>query len=164
MADVADNVQKLLQRLEQKTEEIQAVRQRLSRLEFERSQIREAIKGYFLEDDKTRELEAQESQNELVFGRSIEGSVSLNTAPPHTADVIEHPDGAGALNEAVEAVKKLGGEVDARRLAEALTISFDAARLRLGRACRAGLIRRSSYGKYVPLTEIQQKEDKDIPF
>jgi hypothetical protein len=161
MPDIAESVQKLLRRLEEKTEEIQTTRLRLFRLEFERAQIREHIKGYFVAENKTHELEAQESDHVSLFGRKVEGSISLNTGAPVSSSITDQQGGATALREAAEAVDRLGGEVDARRLANALRISFDAARLRLARACKDGLLKRSSYGKYV---SARNAEDNDIAF
>jgi DNA repair exonuclease SbcCD ATPase subunit len=164
MIDVSEAIQRLLSRLEQKTEEIQALRQRLSRLETERAQIREQITGYFSEDAKEDERQAQEAEQEALFGfDSSNGIVSRNMDRDRPPNLVAWQKPSNALYQAAEAVRKLGGEVDAHRLATELALSFDAARLRLARACLAGLLKRIRVGKYVP-AEAQQKEEDDISF
>jgi hypothetical protein len=160
--DVAETVDKLLFRLERKTEEIQSVRQRLSRLESERAEIREQIKGCLGEDDRIKESRANGAESDLLF-KPDQLNRFMNAGSYARSTPIDHHDAAKALREAAEAVRSLGGEVDAHRLAGKLAISFDAARLRLARACTARLVRRIRTGKYVPVESIA-KDDVDIAF
>jgi hypothetical protein len=66
--------------------------------------------------------------------------------------ISEHPgQPASALKEAVSAVIALGDGVTAKQLANHLNISSDAARLRLQRATREGLLDRMATGRYRPI-------------
>jgi len=56
--------------------------------------------------------------------------------------------GSKALQETAQAIAELGDGVDAARLAEHLKITREAARLRLQRASKAGLISRMANGRY----------------
>lgn len=61
---------------------------------------------------------------------------------------VQDESSASAIEEAVRAVSELGDGVTAQQLAEHLHISADAARLRLQRAAREGLIARMALGRY----------------
>lgn len=124
---VMDASDKILRHLEEVTEEIQALRGKLSQLESHRTEIRKRIK---------------------TLMRSATAGETEITEIPHSHRV-RHGD-ALALKQTAEAVARLGGEVDAKQLAVELRISPDAARLRLARTVHQGLIVRTTLGKYAP--------------
>ena len=74
------------------------------------------------------------------------------TAKPFTLNMNLTPNipkgGSKALQETAQAIAELGDGVDAARLAEHLKITREAARLRLQRASKAGLISRMANGRY----------------
>ena len=75
---------------------------------------------------------------------------------PAPQEIIEDR-GSTALQETAQALLELGDGVDARRLAEHLHITREAARLRLQRAARRGLIARMANGRYRPIRKKPQE-------
>jgi hypothetical protein len=122
--------------------------------------------GYFQEDAETKEDEAAKAEHELLFGYDAKVSdrerPSLVLAAPRIgkSGLLAHPK---YLDETADAVARLAGEVSAGRLAEELTISLEAARLRLSRACNAGLLKRTAPGKYMTSSN-SSFEQSDISF
>jgi hypothetical protein len=121
-----DEADRLLRHLEEVTEEIQALKHRLSFLESHRAEVREKIKSTMTHPTRQLMLEA--------FGRKP-------TTKHRSGEVL-------ALQQTADAVARMDGDVDAHQLADELSISFDAARLRLARAARLGLLVRVKLGKY----------------
>jgi len=155
----------LLDRLQGKTEEIEIVRQRLHRLEDEREEIRKQITAYFADDIRAKELSAAQSEHESLFGpdaRDSNGQYSIPFEHQRLDEMLrERVSGpAKSLRDTAEMLRQLGGEVSADRLATELGISCEAARLRLSRTCKAGLIKRTQTGKYMSSAE----EEEDIRF
>jgi biotin operon repressor len=66
-----------------------------------------------------------------------------------------------ALQEAARAVEELGSGVSAEQLAKHLNITRDAARLRLQRAARTGLIARMAAGRYRAIKQAPQMTTED---
>lgn len=64
-----------------------------------------------------------------------------------------------SLRQAADTVAAMQGDVDAQRLAKTLNISFDAARLRLARAARQGLLVRVKLGFYRAPTNAGDEEE-----
>jgi hypothetical protein len=160
-------LQRLLDRFERKTEEIEAVRQKLARLEDERKEIRQQMTAYFEDEIETKDVEAARAETELILGPDYYDERRQRMAA-QTAPTLLRPDGlselqgqAKSLRDTVEAVARLGGLVTAARLAAELAISSAAARLRLSRATGAGLLQRTEPGKYV---RANSPEDEDISF
>ncbi len=91
---------------------------------------------------KAMAIPVVESQQEAVApfltGASKPSEVELESQSPS----------ASAIQDAVTAVAELGNGVTAQQLAEHLGITPDAARLRLQRAARDGLIARMALGRY----------------
>jgi hypothetical protein len=67
-----------------------------------------------------------------------------------------------SLQQAVDAVAEIGADVDAQLLSEKMKISFDAARLRLARAARQGMLVRVKLGHYrVPTPAIPGNSNEE---
>jgi hypothetical protein len=129
-----DEVDRLLRHLEEVAEEIQALKYRLSYLEDHRVEIREAIK---------------------VSARgALPPSLALFKPPRPKAPLKQRRGTAMSLRLAADTVAQMGGDVDAQQLSEKLGISFDAARLRLARAARQGLLVRVTLGHYRAPTSV----------
>jgi biotin operon repressor len=75
----------------------------------------------------------------MIFGESNETPSPITSAPEVSLS---------ALEETAKGVSELGESVSAERLAEHLKISRDAARLRLQRAAKIGVIIRIAQGRY----------------
>jgi hypothetical protein len=163
--DPHDNnvLQGLLDRLVRKTEEIQVARQKLARLENEREEIRQQLRGYFEEDAETKEADVASAEHGRLFGYYSKASVRTEQLPNRQPRVFVSWKAPKSLHETADAVGRLAEEVDAGRLAKELAISLEAARLRLSRACSAGLVKRIGIGKYVVSTD-SSCEEPDISF
>ena len=74
--------------------------------------------------------------------------VQLIFAEPQVTATVSAQESASALEETATVVAELGDNVTAARLATRLGLSQDAARLRLQRAEKKGLIRRIAFGCY----------------
>jgi len=164
MSDPATQIiERLLDRLQHKDEEIGALRQKLAHLEDEREDIRRQITGYFDEDVQAKELEAARAVHDSLFGPDGYDPATRNESPQipffRVDDALELRRRPKHLRETSQAVARLGAEVDAARLATELGISCEAARLRLSRACSAGLIKRLQPGKYVAAANASEEED-----
>jgi hypothetical protein len=137
-----DEVDRLLRHLEEVAEEIQALRFRLSYLEDHRAEIRESI--------KIAASRLRDSQQPLALFKS------RNPSKPQVKQM--RRGAAMSLRQAADTVAAIQGDVDAQRLAETLNISFDAARLRLARAARQGLLVRVKLGLYRAPTDTGSPE------
>jgi hypothetical protein len=122
-----DEMERLLRHLEEVAEEIQSLKHRLAFLEDHRIELRQRI---------------------LAFAPPWPGlSISIPTSCDRHP-IARRSSGALALRQTADAVAKLNCEVDAQILSTDLKISYDAARLRLARAARQGLLVRIKLGKY----------------
>lgn len=134
----------------------------LEYLEGELAELEKRMKGYVLG------LQEQRS----FFGPS--SLSALATAPMHdqaAPKVVELlarvGRGSKALQQTADAIAAIGDGVDAVRLAAYLGISREAARLRLQRAARAGLIARMASGRYravkkkLPESKVSGTSDDD---
>lgn len=135
-----DDMERLVRHLEEVAEEAQALRHRLDYLESHRDELRKKI------TDMMRG----------ATGRLFPPTVILGPAPK--ARRRTSPADIQGLKQAADAVAEIGGDVDAKGLAAKLSISFDAARLRLARAAKRGLVVRVKLGKYRATTHPDAKE------
>jgi hypothetical protein len=100
-----------------------------------------------------RQLRGVEKQ---LKSMSLPAPAQLGPFSPvsRAVEVVLEPTGqdespsASAIQDAVRAVSEIGDGVTAQQLAEHLNITPDAARLRLQRAAREGLIARMAVGRY----------------
>jgi hypothetical protein len=128
--DIMEDVEQLVRHLEDVVSEIEVLKGRLSYLEDHRAELRERITAIATgRDDRTLQL------------------LPTSSTPGKSRRRLRPSQGM-ALSEAADTVAAMEGEVNAEMLAERMKISFDAARLRLARAARKGLLVRVSLGKY----------------
>ena len=145
-----------LRRLERLTEAIQSGKRRVSALESERAKLREEIELAYAEAaDAARP--ASVTEVEELLDRQLH--FSEQTPRPRLVARSKIPK---SLIEAADHVAALEGPVDAKRLADAMGITFDGARLRLARAAKRGLVRRVKTGEYEasmkPESKIEHQE------
>ena len=145
LMDVTD---KLMRQFEECTEQIVHLRHQIAYLDGVRNDIRKKIRAL--------------SRGESPIGKP--GSPAL-LVPVRSV-------GSAALRETAAAVEGLGEQVNAERLSQALKITPDAARLRLARAAKEGLIVRTTLGHYrapdrtqasVPRGINPAQSEEDIP-
>ena len=94
-------------------------------------------------DDERNYLEHLERQL-----RTVEKQLKAGPSKPSELELESESPSASAIQDAVTAVAELGDGVTAQQLADHLRITPDAARLRLQRAARDGLIARMALGRY----------------
>jgi ribosome-associated translation inhibitor RaiA len=122
-----EDVHRMVRPLEDVVAEIEALKARINFLEAHRHELRERITSLATHTDN-RTLELLPAVR--TSRRPLRPSESLS------------------LRQAADMVAAMGGEVTAEMLSNKMSISFDAARLRLARAARKGLVMRVSLGKY----------------
>lgn len=148
-----------LHRIERLTEAIQSGKRRVAAFESERAKLREEIEAAF---DDAAEAVKPASITELA--QQLDTQLHLVELEPkrHSA---ARPKIPKSLIEAAQHVAALEGPVDAKRLADAMGITFDGARLRLARAAKHGLLRRVKTGEYEasmkPESKIEQEGRDD---
>jgi len=98
----------------------------------------------FLDFLKAQLAEVEQKLKEMA--KTSQVALVYTVQSPITA--VAPNDSLPALQEAAKAVEYLGDGVNAPQLAKHLNISRDAARLRLQRAARVGLIARMGTGRY----------------
>lgn len=114
----------------------------LEHLRRELRQVETQLKAMAMPQRPTLASGDESSPEQLQIEVAGQDSIqTLHLEPPSTTE-------ASALVQAVQAVAELGDGVTAQQLAERLNISADAARLRLQRAARDGLIARIALGRY----------------
>jgi hypothetical protein len=124
-----EDLERMVRHLEEVVAEIEVLKARINFLEDHRTELRERITSLATRtDSRTLELE-------------LLPAVSTSRRPLRPSESL-------SLRQAADMVAAIGGEVTADMLSEKLRISFDAARLRLARAARKGLVMRVSLGKY----------------
>jgi hypothetical protein len=144
-----------LRRIERLTEAIQSGKRRVSALESERAKVREEIELAYAEAaDAARPASVTELANQL----DMQLHLSEQNPKPRR---IARPKIPKSLIEAAEHVATLEGPVDAKRLADAMGITFDGARLRLARAAKHGLVRRVKTGEYEANMTPEPKNDHE---
>ena len=147
-----------LHRIERLTEAIQSGKRRVAAFESERAKLREEIEAAFNDA-----AEAAKPASVAELANQLDSQLHLleQSPRPHAASRPKIPK---SLIEAAEHVANLEGPVDAKRLADAMGITFDGARLRLARAAKFGLVKRVKTGEYEASMKPEPKierEDRD---
>jgi hypothetical protein len=128
-----EDIARLLRHLEEVTAEIQSLKHRIAYLEEHRIELRAEIIKL-----------TQPVQKDFQLLYYPEGFAEKKNPATFSARRVD----ALSLRQAADAVAQMGGEVDALSLSKKIGISFDAARLRLARATKQGLLVRVKLGKY----------------
>jgi hypothetical protein len=151
-------IEKKLLKIVKLSEAIATLQLKVSELQQERADLMNQVEIQYEEAAKAAEPLSTKEREALLNG----------SVPPEEPKATSIPEGAfksakaaPSLIETAEQVARLVGPVDAVRLSAEMAISFDAARLRLARAAKAGLLKRIAFGQYEANPPL---EDKDIEF